>query len=112
MDRYCAHLFHSASAVLDDKQQTVLVDHTEGFATYTLQSGQRLATYVTGETLSGLPCGAAFGEHGQVVITGGRQGKVYIFDSMGGSPVGVLQHSRGGRVQSISVRIMGVRYYP
>lgn len=94
-----------ASAVVDEKRRTVLVDHTEGFSAYTIQTGNRFATYVTGEDLSGLPYTAAYGEDDRIVVVGGGQGKAYIFNVMGGSPIGVLQHARAGRVQHLAVSI-------
>jgi hypothetical protein len=82
----------------------VLVDHTEGFCAYKTRSGDRVASYITGEAPSGLPYKAAFGENSRIVVVGGGQGKVYVFDVKGGAPVGMLWHARGGRVQNISVR--------
>ncbi|KAI6169925.1 WD40-repeat-containing domain protein [Pisolithus thermaeus] len=51
----------------------------------------------------------AFGEGSKVVIGGGSNGSVFVFDRRTGRPLATLQHTRGALVQTIGVRDIGGR---
>ncbi|KAI6017282.1 WD40-repeat-containing domain protein [Pisolithus microcarpus] len=53
--------------------------------------------------LKKVPKQVAFGEGSKVVIGGGSNGSVFVFDRRTGRPLATLQHTRGALVQTIGV---------
>lgn len=68
-----------------------------------MTSGVPIAMYSSGQSKTSLPKPVIFGEGHRIVIAGGEDGEVYIFDRKGGDPKEILKHASDGMVQSIAV---------
>lgn len=66
------------------KDDLIVVDNADdGFDMFSSASWHFIRMFDTGEPETGGPKGVAFGEEGNVVVTGSDQGTVFVFDVNG-----------------------------
>jgi hypothetical protein len=75
----------------------------DGFDVCEIDTGRFLATLKVGYTERAFPKDVAYGEDSKIVVTGGDNGKAYVFDRKGGRIQQILKHGDKGLVQAIAV---------
>lgn len=93
----------SGSATVDEEANHLLLENDQGFNLYDMRTDTTIATYKMPQSRTTESKSLKFGETGSIVVAGSDEGKAFVFDRMGGNPIGVLQHARRGMVQSITV---------
>ncbi|KAI6139146.1 WD40-repeat-containing domain protein [Pisolithus thermaeus] len=104
----CRSVIGSAAVYL--KKGVFVIDNaTDGFMLYHLNGADPIRTFVTDPLRIPVPKQVAFGEGSKVMIGGGSNRSVFVFDRRTGRPLATLQHTRGALVQTIGVRDIGGR---
>jgi len=75
----------------------------DGFDWHDLNNGAHLKTFSTGPLKEKYPRQVRLVENGRVVVGGGENGLVYLFDSSTGASLGTLRHDKENLVQTIAV---------
>lgn len=89
---------------MSSRQSSFIVDNaSDGFSLHDTETGNIVRSFSTKPTKP-YPKQVSLAERGTLVVGGGDQGKVHIFEKRTGGEFQVLHHSQGGLVQAIAVR--------
>lgn len=81
-----------------------MVDNVTGFSCHKISSGGRVASY-SAPNATGQARQVVFGEDNNIVVAGGSNGNVLVFNARdGGEPIEVFPHTNHGQVQTVAVR--------
>ncbi|KAI6010354.1 WD40-repeat-containing domain protein [Pisolithus marmoratus] len=97
------HRCCGSAAVYLKKGVFVIDNATDGFTLYHLNGVDPIRTFVTDPPCIPVPKQVTFGEGSKVVIGGGNNGSIFVFDRRMGVPLATLQHTHGALVQTIGV---------
>lgn len=83
------------ASVSEEGNMIVLDNTVNGFDLHSFDNGSYIRTFPTALTSKDrrMPRHVCFGEGGQIVVGGGNDGKIYIFDRRSGATLDTLQHS-------------------
>jgi len=76
----------------------------DGFDWHDLNNGAHLKTFGTGPLKEKYPRQVRLVEGGRVIVGGGENGRVYLFDTHSGGSLGTLRHDTDHLIQTINVR--------
>ena len=95
----------SGGAAVDQSHTYVVIDNgVAGYSLHRIDDGTCTWTYDM-KLLKMFPKQVAFAEHGEKIVGGGEDGKVFVFQKASGVLQQVLWHSYTGCVQMISVSL-------
>lgn len=82
-------------AVLEEDNVIVIDNTMNGFDLHSFDTGSYIRTFPTALSSKDrrTPRPVCFGEYGQIVVGGGNDGKIYVFDRRSGATVDTLQHT-------------------
>lgn len=90
------------NAAIDAAHTGFVIDNTvNGFSLHRLEDGVCTRTYDTNPR-KGFPKQVAIAEGGSMVVGGGDDGLIYVFDKASSEQVQTLQHSTSGQVQTVT----------
>ena len=68
-----------------------------------MDTAESIQRFETGNPIVRVPKQVTFGENGQTVVGGSDHGAIYVFDRRSGELRDILQHTKSGLVQTITV---------
>lgn len=83
------------ASVLEDDNVFVVDNTANGFDLHSFDTGAYIRTFPTAPTSKErrTPRHVCFGENGHIVVGGGNDGKIYVFDRRSGATLDTMQHS-------------------
>jgi hypothetical protein len=89
---------------VDHERKEFVIDNVDkGFSLHRFGCSDVIRNYKTVKPARKLAKQVAFAEYGKVVVGGGENGIVYVFDRESGELLAQLNHSKCGMVQTIAV---------
>lgn len=93
-------------AAFSEEDNAIAIDNTlDGFDLYSFDTGSFIKTFSATRGTTRYPRQVAFGEGGSVVIGGGNDGLIRVYDRRSGVTIDTLRHDSGTRgSQTLTVR--------
>lgn len=96
----------SGDVSFNEDDNVIAIDNTvDGFDLHAFDNGAYVRTLPTTRTESRLPRQVAFAENGHVVVGGGNDGMIYVFDRRSGVTLDTLCHEphvKGSQTLTVS----------
>lgn len=99
--------FRGMADVLEERNVIVVDNTANGFDLHSFDTGSYIRTFPTTITSKEFrtPRHVCFGEHGHIVVGGGNDGKIYVFDRRSGATLDTLQHNSDSQGRSCTVTV-------